>query len=249
MLDGEFSGGACMLATRELEIVTNCYKQPFRARRKSDNISSEVVNVLAAFAIPVSLQKGAALFVEGQPSRGAFILYSGRVKLFTLSADGKIFILRFADAGEILGLAGAVSGEPYEAWAETIQPTQIGFVGRSDLVRLMRDYGEFAVQVAMQLGKSYCTATAGLRAMGLSQPASQKLAIFLLDWYERNRSFHDQAVPRFSLTHEEIAQVIGTSRETVTRLLSQFKKKGLIEWNGSNLALTDRAALERSAAN
>ena len=239
-----------MLATRELEIVTNCYKQPFRARRKSDNISSEVVNVLAAFAIPVSLQKGAALFVEGQPSRGAFILYSGRVKLFTLSADGKIFILRFADAGEILGLAGAVSGEPYEAWAETIQPTQIGFVERSDLVRLMRDYGEFAVQVAMQLGKSYCTATAGLRAMGLSQPAGQKLAIFLLDWHERNRSFPDQAATtRFRLTHEEIAQVIGTSRETVTRLLSQFKKKGLIEWNGCNLALTDRAALERSAAN
>ena len=237
-----------MLAARQLNIVETCYERSYRALRKRSDICSEVVARLAAFAIPLDHSKGAALFGEGQPSRGVFILYSGRVKLFTSSAEGKTLILRFANPGEILGLAGTLSGQPYEAWAEAIQPTRTGFVERRYLVHLMRHHSELAMQVAMQLGESYCSAIAGVRVMGHSRSASQKLATFLLDWCESNRLYHDASNARLSLTHEEIAQVIGTSRETVTRLLSGFKKNGLIHWKGCNLALTDRAALESSAA-
>ena len=211
-------------------------------------MSSEAMSRLAAFAAPVHHPKGAALFIEGQAPRGIFILYSGRVKLFTSSADGRTFILRFADPGEILGLAGTLSGQPYEAWAEATQATQTGFVERRDLVHVMRHCGEVAVQVAMRLGESYCSAIAKVRAMGHSRSAGQKLAIFLLDWCENNRPVYDEAGARFTLTHQEIAQVIGISRETVTRLFSEFKKRGLIQWKGCNLVLTDRDALESSVA-
>jgi len=236
-----------MLAARQLEIVENCYKRSYRPYGTSGNISSEVINRLTAFAIPTYHPKGAVFFVEGQPSRGVFILYSGRVKLFTSSADGRTVILRFAVPGEILGLAGTLSGQPCEAWAEATQPTQAGFVERKRLVAIMRRHNELAVHVAMQLGQSYCSAIAGVRAMKLSRSTTQKLAIFLLDWCGSNGPLDDEDVARFTLTHEEIAQVIGSSRETVTRLLSGFKKKGLIQWKGGNLALTDRAALESSA--
>ena len=238
-----------MLAARQLEIVENCDEPSERPRRKNSHISTEVVNRLAAFAIPACYPKGTILFVEGQPSLGVFILYSGQVKLYTSSAGGKNFILRFANSGEILGLAGTLLGQPYEAWAEAIQPTQASFVERKYLLHLMRHHYELAVQVAMQLGESYCSAIAGVRVMGHSQSARQKLATFLLDWCKSNQSLRDEAGTQLTLTHEEIAQVIGTSRETVTRLLSGFKKKRLIQWKGSNLVLTDRVALESSAAN
>ena len=104
-----------MLAVRQLETVENRRRLSYRPPRESGNTSSEVVSRLAAFAIPARHPKGAVLFAEGQPSRGIFMLYSGRVKLFTSSADGKTFILRFADPGEMLGLAGTLSGQPYEA--------------------------------------------------------------------------------------------------------------------------------------
>lgn len=234
---------------RQLKIVENCRSRSYRPLRKSGDISSEVVSRLSAFAIPLRHPKGTVLFAEGQPSCGVFILYSGRVKLFTSSADGKTFILKFADPGEILGLAGGLSGQPYETWAVAIQPTQTGFVERRHLVRLMRHHSELAVQVAMQLGESYCSAIAGVGVMAHSRPASQRLATFLLDWCKSNRPFYDEAGARLTLTHEEIGQVIGTSRETVTRLLSGFKKKGLIQWRGCNLVLTDRAALESSMVN
>jgi len=238
-----------MLAARQLEIVENCRKRAYQPLKESGDISSEVVRRLGASAIPAYHPKGTILFVEGQPSRGVFILCSGRVKLFTSSADGKTVILRFAIPGEILGLAGTLSGKPYEVWAQTTQATQTRFVEGERFVDLMRRHGEFAVQVANQLAESYCSAIAGVRVMGYSRSASQKLATFLLDWCKNNRSLHDEAGARLTLTHEEIAQVIGTSRETVTRLLSGFKKKGLIQWKGCNLVLMDRVALESSAAN
>jgi CRP/FNR family transcriptional regulator, cyclic AMP receptor protein len=238
-----------MLAARQLEIVENCHKPSYQPRKNSGHISSEIVNKLAAFAIPLYHPEGAALFAEGQPSRGVFILYSGRVKLFTSSADGKILILGFADPGEILGLAGTLSGQPYEAWAEAIQPAQTSFVERRYLVHLMRRHRDLAVQVAMHLGDTYCSAIAGVRILGHSRSANQKLAAFLLGCCEINSPFYDRVGARLTLTHEEISQMIGTSRETVTRLLSGFRKKGLIQWKGCNLILTDRAALESSAAN
>jgi len=132
-----------MLAAHQLKIVHGCHKRSYRPHGKSGgSISSECVSSLAAFATPAYHPKGTVLFVEGQPSRGVFILYySGRIKLFTSSAAGKNFILGFADPGETLGLAGTVSGEPYEAWAEAIQPTQTGFVERQHFVDILRHRG------------------------------------------------------------------------------------------------------------
>jgi CRP/FNR family transcriptional regulator, cyclic AMP receptor protein len=238
-----------MLATRRLAPAGDGHKRSHQLRRNSSNSSAEVANRLAAFAIPVCHPKGAVLFAEGQPARGIFVLCSGRVKLFTSSADGRTFILGFAEPGEMLGLAGTLSGQPYEAWAETTQPTQTSFVERRHLVHIMRHHGDAAMQVAMQLGESYCSAIAGVRVLGFSRSASQKLAVFLLDWWKSNRPLHEDTGVRFTSTHEEIAQVIGISRETVTRLLSGFRKKGLIQWKGCNLVLRGKAALQSSVAN
>lgn len=218
-----------MLAAHRLRTVQNCDERSNRPRGKSSHISSELVDRLAAVAIPASYPKGTILFMEGQTSYGVFILYSGQVKLYTSTAGGKHFILRFANSGEMLGMAGTLLGQPYEAWAGTIEPTQASFVERKYLLHLMRHHHDLSVQVAMQFGESYCSAIAGVRVMGYSRSASQKLATFLLDWCKSNRSLQDKAGARLTLTHEEIAQVIGTSRETVTRLLSGFKKKELIQ--------------------
>ena len=84
---------------------------------------------------------------------------------------------------------------------------------------------------------------------GIRGPRAKNLRHFFSIGARVIACYHDVADARLTLTHEEIAQVIGTSRETVTRLLSGFKKNGLIQWKGCNLALTDRAALESSAAN
>jgi CRP/FNR family transcriptional regulator, cyclic AMP receptor protein len=237
-----------MLAARHLEIVQNRHESSHRSRSGSGNVSLDAVTRLRAFGIPGCYSKGTVLFAEGHPSRGAFILCSGRVKLFTASSNGKVFVLGFANPGEILGLGRTLAGQPYEAWAEATQRTETSFIERKHLVHVMRRHGEIAVQVAMQLGESYCEAIAGVRAMGRSRPASQKLAIFILDWSESNRRLDGKVGALFTLTHGEIADVIGVSRETVTRVLARFKRWGADSVDGRNLILTERAALQSLAA-
>ncbi len=217
-------------------------------RFNSGCVSSEAFQKLAAHAIRTSRQKGEVLFAEGQPSLGVFIVYSGRVKIFTSSRDGKIFILKFANPGEILGLAGMLSRQSYEASAEVVEPMHVGFVERKDLAHVIRHDGELAMEVAVQLSDSYCYAIAGLRTTALSLLASQRLAIFLLDWSESDRALNGGDRPHLTLTHEEISQAIGISRETVSRILSRFRKQGLIQLKGCSLVVRDKPALERSAA-
>jgi CRP/FNR family transcriptional regulator len=173
-----------------------------------------------------------------------FIICSGKVKLSTSSADGRSLILRISQPGEILGLPSTVTGKPYELTADVIEPTQANFISREDFLRFLREHGEAALRVAQQLGETYHSAIAEMRTIGLSHSAAEKLARFLLDLSTGHDEGKDEVKLTLTLTHEEIAQVIGASRETVTRLFADFKKKQLLQVKGSTLIIKSKAGLE-----
>src|SRR5438045_8185725 len=93
-----------------------------------------------------ALPAGAVLWMEGQPTRGIFILCHGRAKLSTSSSDGKTIILRIAEAGELLGLSSTISDKPYEVTAETLEPTQANFISRHDFLAFLKAHGEAALR-------------------------------------------------------------------------------------------------------
>ena len=194
--------------------------------------------------------KGAVLFVEGRASRGLFVLCKGRVKLSICASDGKTLILKIADPGEVLGLSATVSGKPYELTAETIDPCQVNFVKREDFLRFLKEHGDACFKVAEQLSDKYNTACHEVRSLGLSHSAGEKLAKLLLEWTSKNGEACKQE-PRLklALTHEEIAQMIGTSRETVTRLFADLKKRQIVQAKGSTLLIRNKAALRTIASN
>lgn len=184
------------------------------------------------------------MFVEGQSPRGVFILCSGKVKLSTSSADGRTLILRIAEAGEVLGIPASVTGKPYELTADVLETTQANFIHRQDFVNFLRDHGEVALRVAQQLGETYHSAIAEMRSIGLSHSVGEKLARFLLDLSPHQDEKKAEVRVTLTLTHEEIAQMIGSSRETVTRLFTDFKKKQLLQVKGSTLIIKNKAALQ-----
>jgi len=203
------------------------------------------VQGLAAITSAAAYPKGATLFVEGQLPRGVFILCSGRVKLSTSSADGKTLILRISDPGEVLGLPATVTGKPYELTADVIEPAQANFVPRDDFLRFLREHSEAALRVAQQLGETYHSAIAEMRTIGFSHSAGEKLARFLLDLAAGHEEDKGVIKVTLTLTHEEIAQMIGSSRETVTRLFADFKKRQLLQVGGSVLIITNKSGLEK----
>lgn len=188
--------------------------------------------------------EGAVLFIEKQEARGVFVLCEGQVKLSISSAEGKTLILRIAKPGEVLGLHAVVSGQPYQASAETLESCQVNFVRQNDFLTFLRQHSEASIVAAQQLSGSYQAACEQIRSLGLTHSASEKLARFLLESSAKGQETRQGIRVRLTMTHEEIGQVIGTSRETVTRTLSEFKQKQLVALNGSMLVIQNRAALE-----
>lgn len=233
-----------MRAPYGLEIIESCISCPHREEMLFCNLSPAAVQRLATITSASSYPKGATLFVEGQTPRGVFILCAGRVKLSTSSADGKTLILRISEPGEVMGLPSTVTGKPYELTAEVIEPAQANFIPRAEFLNFLREYGEAALHVAQQLGETYHSAIAEMRSIGLSHSAGEKLARFLLDLCEEHEGKTDEVRLTLTLTHEEIAQMIGASRETVTRLFGDFKKNQILKVKGSTLIIRSKAGLE-----
>ncbi len=246
---GRIPVGSTMRAPYGLEIIENCVTCPHREDRLFCNLPPAAVQRLSVITSASSYPKGATLFVEGQAARGVFILCAGSVKLSTSSIDGKTLIVRISEPGEVLGLPATVTGKSYELTADVIEPAQANFISRNDFLNFLREYGEVSLRVAQQLGETYHAAIAEMRCIGLSHSTGEKLARFLLDWCADHGEGSPKIRAPLTLTHEEIAQMIGASRETVTRLFADFKKKQLLQIKGSTLIVLNKAGLESLTGN
>jgi CRP/FNR family cyclic AMP-dependent transcriptional regulator len=233
-----------------LEIIENCVSCKLRQDKWFCGLSSDVLKSFSASSHLSTYPGGAVLFVEGQMPRGGLVLCSGKVKLSTTSRDGKVLILKMAVPGEALGLSAVISGTPYELTAETVGPCQVNFIDRESLMKLLDKYGELGLHAAQALSREFQSAYRDIHELVLARSSAGKLARLILSWSAvRGREGGPSEVRiRSSLTHEEIAQMIGSSRETVTRLLSELKKKELIRLEGSTLVIRNRTALEALAA-
>jgi len=188
--------------------------------------------------------EGAVLFLEKQESRGVFVICEGEVKLTISSSEGKTLILRIAKPGEILGLMSVLSGSAYEVTAETLRPCQVAFIRRDDFLRFVAENPEALQAVVKQLSSNYHGACEQLRTVGLSTSAPEKVAKLLLELAAGAEETKAGLRVRLSLTHQEIADLIGSSRETVTRTLSDFKNRHLVSISGSTLTISNREALD-----
>jgi len=232
-----------------LEIVDNCVTCKFRKDKWFCGLSPNVLSAFSAASHPATYPGGALLFVESQLPRGALVLCSGKVKLSTTSRDGKVLILRVAEAGDVLGLSAAISGSPYEVTAETAGPCHVNFIEREALLRLMEKTGEMAFHAAQALSAEFQSTYRDIHELVLARSSAGKLARLLLSWSpDRQKEISGGEARIRSMTHEEMAQMIGASRETVTRLLSELKKKELIRLEGATLVIRNRVALEAMAA-
>ena len=233
-----------MLSPYGLDIIESCLTCKTRSQHLFCDLPAAALQTFESIKYATAYPKGAVLFVEGQAPRGIFVLCKGRVKMSICATDGKTLIVKIAEPGEVLGLSATVSGKPYELTAETVDPCQVNFVKRDDFLRFLKEHSDACFKVAEQLSEKYNTACHEIRSLGLSHSAAEKLAKLLLEWSVKNGGARQPDRLKLTLTHEEIAQMIGTSRETVTRLFADFKKRQLIQLKGSTLVIRNRAALE-----
>jgi CRP/FNR family cyclic AMP-dependent transcriptional regulator len=232
-----------MLSPYGMEIVESCLTCKLRADRIFCNLPASALQTFENIKSATAYPPGAVLFVEGQLPRGIFVLCKGSAKLSINSPGGKTMIVKLAEPGEVLGLSATMSGKPYEVTAQTIDPCQVNFIKRDDFLKFLKDDVEVCFKVAEQLGEKYHNACKEVHLLGLSHSAAEKLAMLLLEWNSRNGDAKPEPRLTLRLTHEEIAQMIGTSRETVTRLFADLKKQQIVQTKGSTLVIRNTEAL------
>lgn len=233
-----------MKAPYGLNIFDNCTTCPVREQHIFCNLSPSAVQRLNDITSPAVYPRSATLFIEGQQARGVFVLCSGKAKLSTTSRLGKTIITKISEHGDVLGLNAIISNRPYELTAEIVEPGQANFIAADPLLRFLHDHGGVALRVAQELSRHYYTAHEEIRTLGLTNSPAQKFAKLLLAWSaQRGDSSHSLQL-RLVLTHGEISEMIGTTRETVSRLFSDFKVKEFIRSEGSKLVIVNRSALE-----
>ena len=231
----------------DLDIIDNCAECTQSSPGFFCSLSTSGLEALNEISHKSVLPAGAILFVEGQSPRGMFVLCSGKVNLSTASREGKILILKTAEAGEVLGLSAAISGAGYESTAETATPCQLNYIDRKHFLEVMQTHTEVGMHTAQCLSRDYRSAYRDIHDLVLTRSSAGKLARLLLSHSPAQAEDDLETRFRSVMTHEEMAQRIGASRETVTRLVGDLKKKQLIRLEGATLVIRDRIALEALA--
>lgn len=185
--------------------------------------------------------RGKVLYAEGEPARGAYILRAGRVTISISSSEGRIVIPRMAHAGDVLGLNSVLRSCSYDATVKTLEPCRTDFIPRAELIALIETNHSGARAILRLLSHELTELTERTKSLLLLQTASARLAKLLLEW-----SGKYMRIDRV-LTHEEIAQMICSSRETVTRLFASLSRRNIIQVTSDSILIRDCAALERMA--
>ena len=228
-----------------LQLVESCARCKPRPGGIFCSLPRPLVTILDGIKQPIAYRRGACVFLQGQTARGIFIICQGRVKLSTISAGRRTTILKIAAPGEILGLPETVKAVPYDTTAETLEPCQLGFISREAFAQFLLEEPGMCFRLAQYLSHDCQDAYRLLRSRRFLRSASQKLARIFLQWAAQGQPMKGETRVSVGLTHEEIAECIGASRETVTRTAAEFRRKHLAELRGPTLVVHNPAALEK----
>ena len=208
---------------RQIQIDT--YLRIARSLRRISKVMNVLTDAEMDRVIPLLSERRFAsrqlLFSAGEVPDRVFLLLKGRVKLYHISSNGKEVIIDIAGKGELVGDMAILEGEDHSIYARALEETVVVTICWEDFFYLVQHSPRLAFTMAEIMTRRLTGVQRTLMNM-VSKPVSGRLADALLDRVEGDDL-------RLGLTHEELGQTIGTSRETVTALLSRFVTLGAIE--------------------
>jgi len=199
---------------------------------------------VASIALKQKLKRGETLFMEGVRASGFYVVVSGRVKIFKLSVDGKEQILHIFGSGECFAEVPVFSGGSFPAHAEALESTTVLFFPRNAFVELIKNEPSLAMNMLAVLSKRLRQFTHLIEDLSLKEVPS-RLAVYLLYMSEREGKSDTLSL---DITKGQLASLLGTIPETLSRILSKMSQLELIEVQGPKIRLMDREALENLAA-
>ncbi len=196
----------------------------------------------------VNHPRGTTLFMEDEMPKQVIMVSSGRVKLSIASRDGRTIIVRVAGPGTVLGLSAALASRAHEVTAEVLENASVRAIPVREFLSLLQRCPGAAMAATKLVLEEHDAVFGDIRRLALPATVAGRLASLLLGWLDEPcQAGRKENRIIVSLTHEEIASMTGTSRETVSRVLQQFRREKLIAIKGVCLTVLRPEALERLA--
>ena len=199
---------------------------------------------IAGITVEQKYQRGQTLFSEGSKAGGFYVIVSGKVKIFKLSLEGKEQILHIFGGGELFGEVPVFAGGQYPAHAEALEATRVLFLSRDGFVRLIQKEPSLAMNMLGILCHRLRRFTHLVEDLSLKEVPG-RLAAYLLYLSDRNGGSDHLDL---DITKGQLASLLGTIPETLSRILGRMSQQGLIQVDGRVIVLLDKEALESLAA-
>ena len=209
------------------------------------HLSSADVSGLESRSRMRKLKRGEPVYLPHEESDGIILVAEGRVKICYTTPDGKQSILGFVDSGEIFGELSLVSDQPRDEYAETTEKTTLVLLPKRDLMIVAQKYPSIGMGVSKLIGMRRQRVERRLRNL-LFRSNRERIIHLLLELTEKYGKRAEEGVNLgIRLSHQDMASIIGSTRETVTVVLGQLQAEGLLTISRRRLNLTDLESLAR----
>ncbi len=191
-----------------------------------------------------SFKKGSLIYWEGDFAKGSYFIYSGILKIFKTGTEGKEQIVHFAKGGELTGFRSSICNEAFCTSAKAIEHVFACFVPIDLLKKLLCENAEFSIQFI----KHICTelGEANNYIANIAQKTVRERLSGILLQLEAHFGVNEEGNLKISLSREELANIVGTSTESVIRLLSEFKSDHFIQLNGRKIRILNHKQLRKT---
>jgi CRP-like cAMP-binding protein len=217
-------------------VSPHCQTCPSRHDSLLSCCRDEELEVLALSKTCQQYASGQAIFHEGSRALGLYCVHDGKIKVTKTGGDGKEQIIRLARGGDMLGYRGLVGGTPHSASAIALGDCTVCFIPKADFFRQLEGNAQFS-QALMQL-LSKALGEAEERMLHLSyKPVRERLAEALLLLMRTYRTLGELQPFTMSISREDLGALMGTTKETTTRMLSEFKEEGILTTKGSAITI------------
>ncbi len=206
------------------------------------SLSAPEIDAIVERSIEKKFAAGEALFYEGEQCRGLYLLGQGRAKIFKTSGSGREVMLTIESAPSSVAEVPLFDGGPYPAGCSAVEPVVAYLLTKHEFQQVCRLHPEVPLKVLAVMGQRLRSLVRVVESVTFGS-VRQRLARALIDFGEQAHA----DVFTLPVTHEELAFRLGTVREVVSRNLSRFQAEGLLRVTRREVALLDRAGLEREA--
>ncbi len=207
-------------------------------------LDAEELDRLYSLCSTMKISKGEYVFLECDQPRNLFVVVKGEVKLLKQTEDGRETIVEMAYPGEIFGEEAVFDGQPYPMTAQALSDVELLAISRADFFAFLRDNPDLALEIITELGMRLRESQNTIRALAMERVEWRIARVLLMLSRKAGTPQADGVSIDLPLTRQDIADMAATTVETTIRVLSNFRKMGLVETEKGKIILRDKKHLE-----